>query len=105
MVDIAELASRKDLRTVSSGEIRWLIDRVSELYNRQQSAVRNLEHLTNARVRDDEPYEPNCLDGPTWGKVSHIFGVGSHSPIAMCIAAGVDPHRDSSKGEDDGDKA
>jgi rubredoxin len=54
------------------------------------SAIRNLRHLSHDRT----PGEPGVLDGPLWGRVSHVLGIGSTSAIQLCRAADCDPHEE-----------
>lgn len=43
--------------------------------------------------------DPDPLCGVTWGKVSHVCGLGSTSAITLCREFGVEPDHDCAKDE------
>jgi hypothetical protein len=55
-----------------------------------QRAVKSLQNL-HINFRYESGDDPHPLDTCLWGRVAHIFGVGSTRAIEMCRRAGVDP--------------
>lgn len=53
------------------------------------AVLRNLEHYEDTGHRE----EPGPLCGVLWGKVAHLFGLGSTTATAMCRSLGFDPHK------------
>lgn len=65
-------------------------NKIEELHQRLGCVVRNAQYLDETLERG----EPGPLCGPTWAKVAHLIGYGSHSAIDLCKEHGVDPHYD-----------
>jgi hypothetical protein len=51
--------------------------------------IGNLRHVRN---RDRLSSEPGPLDGPLWGTVGYVFGLGTTTAMDVCRQAGYDPH-------------
>lgn len=88
------------VRRCEANELSFTNDEMSAVLAFSDSLSRIVSRVVrNAQFVDDTTprEEPGPLCGPTWAKVSYLFGLGSTRATELCVAVGVDPHFDCAR--------